>query len=138
MSLVNNFDDLKFRLKDKWLDYYEANQSWITSTGIHPNNRVHPYYGFVLGVASLLEPEAGDFINLFARTSPNVESIAMVLGLYFNPRDELQARAARVAKVVEIEEIQEAKLLTASGEDYTDPLLEELRREARQMNSNSE
>jgi hypothetical protein len=133
MSLVNNFDALKSRLKDKWLDYYEANHSWITSTGLHPNNRVHPAYEFVLGVVSALEPEAAEFISLFARTNPNVDNLAMVLGLYFDPRVELRART-EVAKEV----IQEAKLLSASEADDTDPLIEELGREVKQLNSNSE
>lgn len=120
MSLVNNFDDLKLRLKDKWLDYYEANHSWITSTGLHPNNRVHPAYGFVLGVVSALEPEAAEFINLFARTNPNVDNLAMVLGLYFDPRVALQARAETV------NDIQEAKLLTSGdGDDNSEDDTEE-------------
>jgi len=142
MSLIDNFDDLKLRLKDKWLDYYEANQSWIASTGIHPNDRVHPYYGFVLGVASTIEPEVAKLIELFARLYPDVDNIAVVLGIYFNPRVELRARA-EAAK-----DIQEAKLLTSGEDDNSeDKQIEEikvddlgldiLREEASQLINNS-
>ena len=102
MSLIDNFDELKSGLKDKWLDYYEANQSWIQATEIHHPSNTHPSYYFVLGVITTLEPKAIELIYfLSTRISQSVETIAVTLGLYFDPRVELKARYEAAKKLVE-------------------------------------
>ncbi len=134
MSLIDEFDELKSGLKEKWLDYYEANQAWINSTGIHHAKGYNPNSYFVIGVVATLDPKATELIYfLSTRLGQNIDTITQTLGLAFDPIPVLKAREEEAKKLV-----QEAKLLTASGEDYTDPLLEELRREAREINNTSE
>ena len=143
MSLIDDFDELKSGLTDKWLNYYEANQSWINSTGLHSGQGYNPNYYFVIGVVATLEPKATELIYfLSTRLRQNVDTIAQTLGLAFDPIPVLQTRAEAAKN------IQEAKLLTSGDNDSSEDEPEEvkvddlgldiLRKEASQLSSNNE
>ncbi len=143
MDIFEDFEEMKSELREKWLDYYEINHNWIKaarlSQGMAWNVMVNgnqttiycPSSALILGVVSSLDKRITSFIQISEKLSGSCtpDQLVIGLGLRFNMDAALEERQR---KKEQKEDVQEAKLLTASGEDYTDPLLEELRREAKQ------
>lgn len=149
MDILEDFEEMKAELREKWLDYYEINHDWIKSAGLHQGIFWHtvingkettiycPNSALILGVVSSLDKRIARFIQISKQLSGGCspDQLVIGLGLKFNMDAALEEREkAKEQK----EDIQEAKLLIANGKDYTDPLLEKLRREAREINNTSE
>ena len=108
-KLIEQPEQFKAELKDKWLDYYEANRNWLKSLML-PNNGYwyepakynkeelenntyqpcRPNSVFILGVVSVLETEIQGLCNFVPPTKP-IEIIEH-LGLDFDPEIELKKR----------------------------------------------
>ncbi|MEG3438756.1 DUF5331 domain-containing protein [Pannus brasiliensis CCIBt3594] len=116
---MSNFEEIKARLKDQWLDYYEINQYWIIklacwvecvqSRSKRPNAKV------ILTAVSLLEPAIIDFLIPLVDIDSDGERVVKTLGLDFDPRDELKEREERRSK------IQEAEIIPLLPESTIDP-----------------
>jgi len=149
MDIFEDFEEMKAELREKWLDYYEINHNWIKSAGLSQGmawnvivngNKTTiycPNSALILGVISSLDQRIASFIQISKQLSGSCSPDQLVIGLElrFNMDAALEERQREKEQE---EDTQEAKLLTASGGDYTDPLLEELRREAREINNTSE
>lgn len=91
------FEELKPILKDKWLDYYEANQ-WIIDKVIEEgyvcgNRHVRELRPqFILGTVTVLEPRLKEFLSKFFLVCDSWHRIVEVLGLNFNLKLELEKR----------------------------------------------
>lgn len=90
------FEELKPTLKDKWLDYYEANQRTIKKLmelghkyGERPNS------DFILGTISSLEPRLEEYLFCFFLVCNNLDTIVEALGLNFDPQLELKKRSKK-------------------------------------------
>ena len=113
---MENFEDIKARLKNKWLQYYKQNRNWINkycqencyvsvkgsfegetwSTAQRswedPHyTEVHPPSELIIGAITALEPLLAQywltpFVDLYA----NREKIVVALGLNFDPELELK------------------------------------------------
>jgi hypothetical protein len=97
---MSNFEAIKATLKDKWLDYYQENQSWILKMGGWQFNR-RPNSSFILGVISVLYPKIIQHLVLMVEIDKKGNSIVTELGLDFDPRDEIKKRNDKI----EIEEV---------------------------------
>ncbi len=92
------FEELKPILKDKWLDYYEANQRMVIQLMknghklAYGNGFSRPNSEFILGIISVLEPRVEEYLFCFFLVSKDLDQIVSILGLNFNPEVELGRR----------------------------------------------
>ena len=143
MDIFEEFEQMKSELREKWLNYYEINRDWIKISKIHQGqgwveviedknvSLYCPDSKLIIGFVSALDKRVSKFIYISMQFSGvcNLDKIVQGLGLRFDPDIALKEREKTMQ---EKEEIQEAKLLTADEEYYSDPLIEELRKEANQ------
>lgn len=107
-------EQFKAGLKEKWLNYYQANRSWLQSYmnknngwcdsvkyskeklkdfGVDENYCPRrPECYFILGVVSVLETSLKGLFPFMAYSSGNSEEIIKALGLDFDPELELKKR----------------------------------------------
>ncbi len=93
------FEALKPTLKEKWLNYYEANRTWL--------NLILKFQGgenyriakacLILGCISAIEPRLREFLPAFCELNSNPEALIQVLGLDFNSESELKKRQENTA-----------------------------------------
>lgn len=107
-KLIEQPEQFKTELKDKWLDYYEANRSWLKPL-VRTNSNWQRYVQyeegeiedskyqayrpnsyFILGIVNILEPEIQGLCNFVPPTTP--DNLIDHLGLNFDPEIELQKR----------------------------------------------
>jgi hypothetical protein len=112
---MSDFEKLQATLKDKWLDYYEANRSWIDKLiniwGKYDGSVHRPSAPFILGAIGSLEPKIRDYLIPLCGIDTGGNEIVRALGLNFDPRTELEKRAEEAAK------IQEAKIVPLLPDD---------------------
>jgi hypothetical protein len=112
-------------LKDKWLDYYAANRTWIK----HLMEKDSSWYRkteddckrpdarFIIGVVSALDSSLRDMLPTFCKLNTNYDALLEAIGLEFDPEKELEKR-------------QQEQPNYQSDEDY----LNQIREQARQKN----
>ena len=105
----------KAELKDKWLDYYQANRSWLQDymnedSGWYDSvdydeeelenfeldedyEPRRPECYFILGVVSVLEPSVRSLLAVMGSLTTNSEKLVKALGLDFDLELELQKRS---------------------------------------------
>ena len=88
---MSNFEEIKSNLNEQWLDYYEANQSWISSALPKNSNgyleqKILCY--FILGVISALEPKLKDILKPFSELNQQPQDLIRVLGIETLQLDE--------------------------------------------------
>jgi Family of unknown function (DUF5331) len=83
-------------LKDKWLEFYQANHSWIkilmedgNFSESLDNNETRPEAWFILGVVSALEPSLKEMLVPFCKLNTDEDKLIDALGLDFDPEKEL-------------------------------------------------
>ncbi|MEG4800937.1 DUF5331 domain-containing protein, partial [Microcoleus sp. ARI1-B5] len=85
------FDTFSVALKQKWLDYYQANRTWLLlhmtadNTVATPDGGKRPVSYLILGIAAALEPELQQLMLPFSKLKPDADSLIEVLGLNFDP-----------------------------------------------------
>lgn len=86
-----NIDHLRRSLRDRWLDYYQDNRSWISRLSIWVNceGERRPSASFILGALSSVEPRLIDLLPLIVDLSNHPDRIVIALGLNFDPEQEL-------------------------------------------------
>ena len=108
-------EQFKAELKNKWLDYYQANRSWLQ----HCMNEDSGWYDsvdyneeelesfevdedyeprrpecyFILGVMSVLEPSVRSLLAFAASLTTDSEKLVKALGLDFDPELEFKKRS---------------------------------------------
>jgi hypothetical protein len=90
-----NTEQLRQSLKDKWLNYYAENRSWLTRLGVWVDcdGQRRPASGFILAALSILEPALPQILPLIVDLNHNPDRIVIALGLNINPYDELNKRS---------------------------------------------
>lgn len=114
-KLIEQPEQFKVELKDKWLDYYKQNCSWLRQLvnkskywiddslnyeeeelkelKIDENyNPCRPDSRFILGIISTLEPQVHTLLYYLVSLNDNPDSIIRSLGLDFDPEIELKKR----------------------------------------------
>jgi hypothetical protein len=84
------FDDLTTSLKQKWLQFYQVNRSWLTQHMEEefvktPDGGKRPPSYLILGVANALEPQLGGLMLPFYKLNRNVDALIDALDLNFDP-----------------------------------------------------
>jgi len=147
MKILEELEQLKAELKEKWLDYYEINQTWIKVAAIHKghtwtevingtNTTLYcPDSKLIIGVVSDSDPRVSEFIQVSTQFSGtcNLDKIVEALGLRFDPDVALAERAEAAAKLEEAKllaaQLQETKLSVAITRPIDDLGLDKLRKE---------
>ena len=113
-DLLAQPEQFKAELKDKWLDYYQANRSWLKHCMDEDNGWSdsvdyeeeelenfevdedyeprRPECYFILGVASVLEPSVRGLLAFAGSLTTDSEDLVKALGLDFDPELELKKR----------------------------------------------
>ena len=83
------FDSFTDSLKQKWLQFFQANRDWITllmtvESVYTPDGGQRPSSYLILGVINTLEPKLAQLMLPFAKLNPDVDSLIEVLGLNFD------------------------------------------------------
>lgn len=81
------FGSLKNSLKQKWLQYFQSNRSWISlhSSVATPDGGKRPPSYLILGVINALEPQLQEWMLPFSKLNLNVDTLIDVLELNFDP-----------------------------------------------------
>ncbi|MDJ0660191.1 MAG: DUF5331 domain-containing protein [Crocosphaera sp.] len=100
MSYSEEFDEFKVRLKDQWLDYYEANQDWINPLlNYHSdweyikNDQHRPPYYMILTALAYQESKLKEWLPLLCQFRQNGSEIIKNLELNFDPKIEIEKRS---------------------------------------------
>ncbi|AFZ02451.1 DUF5331 domain-containing protein [Calothrix sp. PCC 6303] len=77
-------------LKQKWLDFFQANRDWIklhmqVESVYTPDGGKRPPSYLILGVANALEPKLAQLMLPFSKLNPDADTLVEVLGLNFDP-----------------------------------------------------
>lgn len=106
---LENIKPFKAELKDKWLDYYEANRNWLQSfmnkntswfSSVEYKGELddpqykprRPNAHFILGVVTILEPQLQGLLVFSANLQTDSNLILKALDLDFDPEIELNKR----------------------------------------------
>lgn len=84
------FDDFTSALKQKWLQYYELNHSWLAlqmevENVKTPDGGRRPSSYLILGVLNALEPKLAQLMLPFSKLNSDPDSLIEVLDLNFDP-----------------------------------------------------
>jgi hypothetical protein len=98
------FENFTGALKQKWMDFFQANHSWIglqmKVTGVKtPDGGMRPHSYFILGAINALEPKLGTLMLPFYQLNPDPDKLVDILGLNFDPDMELAKRAGKAPKI---------------------------------------
>ena len=84
------FDDLTTSLKQKWLQFFQVNRSWLAlqmdmeSVSTPDGGRRPPSY-LILGVANALEPQLAELMLPFTKLNQDVDALIDAVELHFDP-----------------------------------------------------
>jgi hypothetical protein len=143
--MMSDFETIKATLKDKWLDYYEANQSWlpilIDFHNVSEGYGQRPHYSLILGVISALEPKLNEYFYCFSLVTNDEPAIVKALGLEFDPRLELEKRAEERKLAQEATLVQDNNVIGLLSEDLeyreVQEGIEEIRAQFKQLENSS-
>ncbi|MTJ15397.1 hypothetical protein FJR11_23105 [Anabaena sp. UHCC 0187] len=84
------FDSFTDSLKQKWLQFFQANRDWITlqmtiESVYTPDGGKRPSSYLILGVINALEPKLAQLMFPFAKLNPDADTLIEVLDLHFDP-----------------------------------------------------
>lgn len=84
------FDNLTASLKQKWLQYFQLNRSWIVrqmeaESVDTPDGGKRPSSYLILGVVSALEPQLAELMLPFSKLNPDINALIDALELNFDP-----------------------------------------------------
>jgi hypothetical protein len=84
------FDSFTDSLKQKWLQFFQANREWITlqmtiESVYTPDGGKRPSSYLILGVINALEPKLAQLMFPFAKLNPDADALIEVLDLHFDP-----------------------------------------------------
>ena len=84
------FTELTTSLKQKWLQYFQVNRSWLerqmeAEYVDTPDGGRRPSSYLILGAVSALEPQLAELIVPFTKLNPDINALIDVLELNFDP-----------------------------------------------------
>ena len=91
-DILERHEQLKAELKEKWLNYYQANQFWLKKANGKGYQFENPRV--MLGIITALESssELKELLQYFLLVTQDCDSIIKALGLHFDPELELKKR----------------------------------------------
>ena len=118
MAFFENFVSV---IRDKWLDYFRANRTWLDvqmrETSVRtPEGGRRPSSFLILGVVNALEPKLSNLMTPFYQLNADEDALVEVLGLNFDP--EMVLDEGKVGQTLEASSEGETPLL--EGEQKAD------------------
>ncbi len=118
------FDNFTAAIRQKWLDYYQANRPWLilqmeVKSERTPDGGRRPVSSLVLGVVNALEPKLGNLMVPFFKLNSDEDALVEVLGLNFDPDKELEVAKA-TPTAIKTEATDMTRLLPDSQDDSDD------------------
>jgi Family of unknown function (DUF5331) len=104
-----NTEELRQSVKEKWLNYYRENRAWVTrlATWGNYNGQRRPSSSFILASLSVLEPELPKLLPIMVELSNDPDRLVTVLGLNFNPENELKLLIAKETATLEAAKVKQ-------------------------------
>ncbi len=92
MSILELDEQFKSQLREKWLNYYQANRSWIFALNLQHGHRwqsngyhySRPSSTFIIPVMTALEPQLACFMPGWCKNG-KLDQVLVHLGLDFDP-----------------------------------------------------
>ncbi len=111
MAFFENFTSV---IRDKWLDYFRANRTWLevqmSTTSVRtPEGGRRPSSFLILGVVNALEPKLSNLMVPFYQLNSDEDALIDVLGLNFDPEAVLDN--GEVGKTIDASSDGETPLL---------------------------
>ncbi len=115
MAFFENFTSV---IRDKWLDYFRANRTWLevqmkTTSVRTPEGGRRPSSFLILGVVNALEPKLSNLMVPFYQLNSDEDALIDVLGLNFDP--EVVLDNGEVGKTIDAASEGDTPLLSDSG-----------------------
>ena len=136
LQSLDLFEELQPNLKDKWLDYYEANRFWLKpfidekGSGykyVPSTQSGRPSSEIILGVITTLEPRLAELLLYWFLVDADFDKVINTLGLHFDPEIELKVRAKEAAKT------QQAEIIPSLAESSSEfASLDDIRQQIKQ------
>lgn len=109
------FDSLTASLKQKWLEFFQVNRSWLShymevESVYTPDGGRRPPSYLIVGVVNALEPQLGEIMLPFSKLNPDVDALIEVLELNFDPDLELGNRFNPAVDSVALDELSDFSL----------------------------
>ncbi|MEB3250309.1 MAG: DUF5331 domain-containing protein [Merismopediaceae bacterium] len=144
-DFLDEIFNLKDRLKDLWLDYFQYHQSWLINhecwVKCSSSEETRPIAYLILGVMSVIEPRLRDYLIPLYGLNSSGEEIVKVLNLDFSPETELEKREEerKSAQEATLMETSSITALLATDPEYraVHEGLEEIRAHIRQQENSS-
>jgi len=113
MAFFESFTDA---IRDKWLDYVQANRAWLTlqmeQTSVRtPDGGRRPSSYLILGVVNALEPKLANLMVPFYQLNPDEDALIEVIGLNFDPESILDNRENGDVAMLDRSDAEESPLL---------------------------
>ncbi len=120
MAFFENFTSV---IRDKWLDYFRANRTWLevqmSSTSVRtPEGGRRPSSFLILGVVNALEPKLSNLMVPFYQLNSDEDALIDVLGLNFDPEAVLDN--GEVGKTIDASREGDTPLLSSETAMPTD------------------
>jgi hypothetical protein len=109
MAFFSSFTD---SIRQKWLQFFQANREWITlhmkaESVYTPDGGKRPPSYLILGVVNALEPKLAQLMMPFSRLNADADTLIEVLDLHFDPDIALGNRFIPPAETEDAEEINQ-------------------------------
>ncbi|MBE7381821.1 MAG: DUF5331 domain-containing protein [Leptolyngbya sp. SIO1E4] len=116
------FENFVAVIRQKWLDYVQANQAWLElqmrQTSVRtPDGGRRPSSFLILGVVNALEPKLGNLMVPFYQLNSDEDALVEVLGLNFDPEMALDNNTVPPTLEAENTDTSDTPLLSDSVED---------------------
>ena len=113
MAFFENFTSV---IRDKWLDYFRANRTWLevqmSTTSVRtPEGGRRPSSFLILGVVNALEPKLSNLMVPFYQLNSDEDALIDVLGLNFDPEAVLDN--GEVGKTIDASSESDTPLLSS-------------------------
>ncbi|NJM98925.1 MAG: DUF5331 domain-containing protein [Phormidesmis sp. RL_2_1] len=120
MAFFENFTSV---IRDKWLDYFRANRTWLevqmSTTSVRtPEGGRRPSSFLILGVVNALEPKLSNLMVPFYQLNSDEDALIDVLGLNFDPEAVLDN--GEVGKTIDASPENDTPLLSEPSMSVTD------------------
>ena len=119
MAFFENFTSV---IRDKWLDYFRANRTWLevqmSTTSVRtPEGGRRPSSFLILGVVNALEPKLSNLMVPFYQLNSDEDALIDVLGLNFDP--EVVLDNGEVGKTIDASSDGDTPLLGSEPQTVT-------------------
>ena len=119
MAFFENFTSV---IRDKWLDYFRANRTWLevqmSTTSVRtPEGGRRPSSFLILGVVNALEPKLSNLMVPFYQLNSDEDALIDVLGLNFDPEAVLDN--GEVGKTIDASPESDTPLLESEPQSVT-------------------